>query len=339
MLAAMQRAAPLERAVEDRILALDPERISPEDVRDVLGRAPAPRIILLHGSLPLVTMQPFAEFLVAMGYPAARVRDPRDGATSRSSFAESVVIAGTLAWYYEAEGMMPLLIGHSQGGMLVIKTLHELAGAFRAEIPVWNPLADAPEQRTAIVDPLSGALRPVVGLRVPYAAAIATGKLPRLLLGQWDVIPILRQVPDTVEEFTGFFIAWDPVAGTFGGAEPYRATGTAVVRNVTLPGAYSHIGIPLTRHLAASPATRAWIDGYVPAAQAPEPPALDGADTSNILHAAELWHGIKKHWCRTAQRQIRAGRTRAAGAWAPSQGRAGTALRSDSTPGIVGRSL
>jgi hypothetical protein len=310
--ASVSRPAPLDRAAEDRILALDPERISAAEVRDVLARAPAPRIIMLHGSLPLVTMQPFAEFLVAMGYPAARVRDPRDGATSRSSFADSAEIAGTLAWYYEAEGMMPMLIGHSQGGMLVIKTLHELAGAFRNEIPVWNPLVNAPEQRTAIVDPMSGVRRPVVGLRVPYAAAIATGKLPRVLLGQWDVIPILRQVPDTVEEFAGFFIAWDPVAGTFGSADPYRATGTAVVRNVTLPGEYSHIGIPLTRHLAASTVTRAWIEDYVPAAQAPEPPAADGVDTSNIVHAAELWHGVKKHWCREAQRQIRAGRARSA---------------------------
>jgi len=309
----VQRPAPLDRAAEDRILALDPEHLSAQEVRDVLAHAPAPRIVMLHGSLPLVTMQPFADFLVAMGYPEARVRRPRDGAASHSSFADSAEIAGTLAWYYEAEGMMPMLIGHSQGGMLVIKTLHELAGAFRGEIAVWNPIAGAPERRTAIVDPVSGALRPVVGLRVPYAAAIATGKLPRVLLGQWEMLPILRQVPDTVEEFTGFFIAWDPVAGTFGSAEPYRATGTARVRNVTLPAEYSHVGIPLARHLATSVVTRAWIERFVPAAPPPEVPAADGVDTSNILHAAELWHGVKKHWCREAQRQIRAGRARAGG--------------------------
>lgn len=310
--AALQHPAPLDRATEDRILALDPEHISAREVRDVLARAPAPRVILLQGSLAPVTMQPFADFLVAMGYPAARIRHPGDGSVSQSSFGDSAALAGALAWYYEKEGMVPMLIGHSQGGMLVIKTLHELAGEFRREIPVWNPLANAPESRSAIIDPASGTRRPVVGLRVPYAAAIATGKLPRVLLGQWDVLPILRQVPDTVEEFAGFFIAWDFVAGTFGSADPYRATGKAVVRNVTLPAEYSHVGIPLTRHLAASAITRAWIEDYMPAAQLPRPPTIDGIDTSNILHAAELWHGVKKHWCIEAQRQIRAARARPA---------------------------
>ncbi|MCL4799500.1 MAG: hypothetical protein KJ025_07930 [Burkholderiales bacterium] len=312
--AALPVSAALDRAAEDRVLALVPERISAEEVRQVLGRAPAPRIINLHGSVALVTMAPFADFLVAMGYPAASLRHPRDGATSQSSFADSAMLAGTIAWYYEREGMMPLLIGHSQGGMLVVKTLHELAGAFRREIPVWNPVADAPEARTAIVDPATGARRPVVGLRVPYAAALATGKLPRVLLGQWDMLPLLRQVPDTVEEFTGFFIAWDPIAGTFGASDPYRPTGTATVRNVTLPAAYSHIGLPLTRHLAENAATRAWIEGYAPGDRAPAPPAGAGVDDSNIIHAAELWHSVKKHWCREAQRQIRARRARATAA-------------------------
>ncbi|MCC6608279.1 MAG: hypothetical protein IT515_01205 [Burkholderiales bacterium] len=309
--AALTRPAPLDRATEDRILALDPDHISAAEVHDVLARAPAPRVILLQGSIAPVTMEPFAQFLVAMGYPAARLRDPRDGSVSQSSFGDSAALAGTLAWYYEKEGMVPMLIGHSQGGMLVVKTLHELAGEFRREIPVWNPLADAPEPRSAITDPVTGARRQVVGLRVPYAAAIATGKLPRVLLGQWEVLPILRQVPDTVEEFAGFFIAWDLVAGTLGTAEPYRATGKALVRNVTLPAEYSHIGIPLTRHLAANAVTRAWIEGYVPAARRPRPPSIDGVDTSNILHAAELWHGLKKHWCIETQRRIRAARARA----------------------------
>ena len=70
MVAAPAAAAEvIDATSEDRILALDPEQISAAQVRDVLSRAPAPRIICLQGSLPLVTMQPFAEFLVAMGYP------------------------------------------------------------------------------------------------------------------------------------------------------------------------------------------------------------------------------------------------------------------------------
>ena len=67
--AALTGAVAPDAASEDRILALDPEHISAADVRDVLAHAPAPRIINLQGSLAWVTMQPFAEFLVAMGYP------------------------------------------------------------------------------------------------------------------------------------------------------------------------------------------------------------------------------------------------------------------------------
>jgi hypothetical protein len=120
------RAARIDRATAERIQALDPERISDRDVRDVLAHAPAPRIILLQGSFAPVTMQPFAEFLIAMGYPEEKIRNP-DGTFSTSSFGSSATLAGTLAWYYERDGMMPMLIGHSQGGMLVIRTLHELA--------------------------------------------------------------------------------------------------------------------------------------------------------------------------------------------------------------------
>ncbi len=138
-------------------------------------------------------MDPFAEFLIAMGYPAERIANPRDGRRSTASSMDSRQLAGMLAWYYETEGMRPLLIGHSQGGMLAIRVLYDLAGAFGDAIPVWNPLTDEAEPRTTFVDPATGELRPVVGLRMPYAAAIATGKLPRLLLGQWSMLPKLRQ--------------------------------------------------------------------------------------------------------------------------------------------------
>src|SRR6266478_1068085 len=107
---------PIDAAVEERLLALVPERISERDVREVLARAPAPRIINLEGSVPVVTMAPFAEFLVAMGYPEERIRDPNGGALAYSSSIDARRLAGAMAWYYEREGMMPMLIGHSQGG-------------------------------------------------------------------------------------------------------------------------------------------------------------------------------------------------------------------------------
>ena len=59
-----------------------------------------------------------------------------------------------------------MLIGHSQGGMQIIKILHVLNGEYSAAVPVWNPLTDFAEGRTAIVDPLTGRQRPVVGMKL-----------------------------------------------------------------------------------------------------------------------------------------------------------------------------
>jgi hypothetical protein len=298
----------MDRLTEDRVLALDPVDISAADVRDVLSRAPAPRIIALQGSVPLITMQPFAEFLIAMGYPEKRLADPKDGALSHASNGSSAELAGTIAWYYESEGLMPMLIGHSQGGMLAIKVLHELAGSFGSEVDVWNPVTDASEHRSWIRDPRSGAVRPVVGLKLAYVAALATGKLPRLLLGQWSMLKKVRQVPDSVEEFSGYTIEWDPIAGTFPGSEPYRATGSAKVRNITLGVATSHIAMPRARALARDAVTRAWIDAYRPGEDLPLPTST-AVDTSNLLHAADIWFSVKKHWCIELQRSIRARRS------------------------------
>jgi hypothetical protein len=254
-------------------------------------------------------MQSLCEFLIAMGYPEGRLRDPATGTLSYSSSGDSAALAGIVAWHYEREGLMPMLVGHSQGGMMVIRVLHELAGEFHPAIAVREPGAAADQGRVELVDPLSGKLRPVVGLRVGYAAAIATGKLPRILLGQWDMISRLRKIPDTVEEFTGYTIDWDPVAGTFPGSEPYRASGTATVRNVVLAPRVSHLGAIALDQLARDASTRAWIERYTPG-DASSPPTGATVDTTNILQAGDLWYSIKKHWCLEAQRLIRARRER-----------------------------
>ena len=299
--------ADVDPEVVRRLRALDPERISATDVAEVLARVPAPRIVLLEGSIALVNMDSFAEYLMAMGYPGDRIRSPRDGRMSGSSFTDSRQLAGMVAWYYEAEGMPPILIGHSKGGALVISVLYELAGELSDSIHVWNPLTDREESRTTIVDPATGDVRPVVVLRLRYAAALATGKLPRLLTGQWWLLSRLRRIPDSVEDFTGFSIEWDMIAGDFGGSDPYTPIGTATVRNVTLPASYTHIGLPRVEHLAANPVTRAWIDAYDPRAHAdlPDPQA---ADTTNIVHAADIWHSVKKAWCVSARQRLSASR-------------------------------
>ena len=301
------RAGGIDPALAARVLALAPDHVRDADVRETLAPFGAPRIIAIEGSVAFVSMRPFAEFLIAMGYPEDRLRDPRDGSYSRNSFGDSERLAGELAWYYEHDGMMPMLVGHSQGGMLAIRTLYELAGAFHDAIPVVDPRTGQAFDRTTIRDPLTGSVRPVVGLKVGYAAALATGKLARVLLGQWSMLSRLRLIPDTVEDFTGFTIPGDVIAGNVFGDEPYRARGSANVRNVTLPTGYSHIRLPLTRHLAEHPATRAWIEAYAPGA---EPMSGDsGIDTMNLVHAADIWWSVKKYWCVEAQRAVRAAET------------------------------
>jgi hypothetical protein len=258
-------------------------------------------------------MESFSAFLIGMGYPEEKVRKPNGGGYSYNGFTDSKRLAGTLAWYYEKEGMMPILIGHSQGGMLAIKVLHELAGAFHDHIPVWNPVTNEAEERARIVDPITGQARAVIGLQVRYAAAITTGKVMRILLGQWNMVPRVREIPDTVDEFTGFSLAWDLIAGNFGAAARYRPLGSATVRNVTLPGGYTHITAPLTRHLAANEVTREWINRYAPMNEVAKFPANVDGDSQNILHAADIWYHVKKYWCLEAQRLIRARRVIVAG--------------------------
>ena len=291
-----------------QLQALDCDRISATDIRGVLAFSPTPRIIAISGSFDLVTMDAFARFLAAMGYPATRIRNPEDGAWSYASSTSSAAFAGMVASHYERDGMVPMLIGYSGGGMRVLGTLHELAGAFGDRIAVVNPLTGSAQPRSRIVDPFDGRERPVLGLKVPYACAIATGKLPRLLLGQWTMLPKLRRVPDTVDEFTGLDLEWDAVAGTFPGAEPYAATGSAKVRNVTLPASYGHLDLPRTEQLATNATTRAWIEVYVPGT--PLPPIDPAVDTANLLHAADIWYSVRKHWCLAAKQVATAGLAR-----------------------------
>ena len=287
-------------AIAPRLRALDCANVRAVDVRDVLSHVPAPRIVLLQGSVPIVTMAPFAQFLVAMGYPEERLRDPGSGELSSSSFTSSATLAGELAFDYERTGLSPMLIGHSQGGMLVIRTLDELAGLFHDTLRVVDPVSGRALPRTWIVDPYTHAKRPVVGLRVAYAAALATGWLPRLLLGQWSMLSRLRTIPDSVDEFTGFILPHDPIAGNLLVDRPYVAAGRAHVRTVTLPESYHHVTLPAVDALAADPAMRAYVDAWRPGRAAP-PPA---GDTTNLVHATDIWYSVKRNWCRQAQRLL-----------------------------------
>jgi len=306
------KSLPLDAAAEDRILALDPEHISDDDVRQTLAKAPAPRIFEVHGGVYPVhlLMQSFSQFLIGMGYPEKSIRDPGDGAFSRSPYEDSERHAGEIAWYYEREGVRPILVGHSQGGIQVVKILHELAGTFGRERRVFNPLTGQFEERTTIVDPLTGRDQPVVGASVAAASVVGTGGWALALPVNWKVFPVVRKIPDTVDEFTGYrigvdFFAWD--APGFEGVKTFHAEGKAKVRNVTLPAEYSHIFVPVTHQLATSAEMRAWLNAFDPENETGRAPVPDGA-ASNVMWAADIWHTIKKYWCIEAQRLIRARR-------------------------------
>jgi hypothetical protein len=306
------RRISLDRSVEETILALNPERITDRDVREVLSRAPAPRIINIHGGIYPVhlAMISFSNFLIGMGYPEDKIRNPGDGSYSFSCYDSSEKIAGAIAWYYEKEGMRPMIVGHSQGGIQAVKVLHELNGAFNPEVRVSNPLTRESEERTSILDPFTGVQRPVVGVEVSYASAEGAGGFTRVLHKQWIMTGRLRSVPDTVKEFTGFVIAMDLIGGDllgFGPVNAYVANGKARVRNVRLPVGYNHVTVPVTAHLVESQEIKDWINEYVPS-EDPELKVPLRGNTSHILWAADVWHSVKKHWVLELQRVITAKR-------------------------------
>lgn len=298
----------IRKDLEDRILALDPEAVSGQDVAEILSHAPAPRIMNIHGGIYPVhlLMESFSKFLIFMGYPESKIRNPGDGSYSHSCYASSAKLAGLLAWYYEKEGMRPMIIGHSQGGMQAVKVLYQLAGRFSDRIEVWNPLTNDGENRFTITDPLTGEERPVVGLQVSYVSAVGAGGMTRFLPNQWSMINRLRYIPDSVVEFTGFYMGLDFFGGDlfgFGSSNKYEPNGEAMVRNVKLPASYSHVIVPMTRHLAKTEDTRRWINKYVPT----DEPQIDRefeSSSANILWAADVWHSIKKHWALELQRLI-----------------------------------
>lgn len=316
--ALMGRNSGLSPELENKILALNPTNVTAQDISDVLANAPAPRIINIHGGLASVIprMVSFSEFLIGMGYPAESLTNPSDGTYSFSCYEDSEKIAGVIAWFYEKEGMRPMMVGHSQGGFQVVKVLYRFAQKPSAKLPVWNPLTWEEESRCEIVDPLTGEKRVVAGLVLPYSTSVGAGGLTRCLPNQWDMCFRLHTIPDSVEEFTGFCKGRDLLGGDFlgyGPANHYKPNGKALVRNVWLPSEYKHGSIPDTKHLLESQAMKDWINNYRPASDLIVTPQLDqqfDSDSSHILWAADVWFSIKKHWVLELQRLIQARRAK-----------------------------
>src|ERR1039457_4434159 len=309
-LAGRQQA--LTRETEEKILALDPEHVTDREIREVLTNAPAPRIINIHGGvLPFsLSMDSFSEFLIGMGYPEWSIRNPGTGAYSLSCYQDSKQIAGMIGWCYEKEGMRPMMLGHSLGGIQVVKVLYDLADPSANKLALWNPLTGKTEDRREITNPLTGKSCPLASLQLCYASAVGAGGLARTLPYQWEMGLKLRKIPDTVEEFTGFYMGMDIFGGDYlgyGSANLFRPSGKALVRNVRLPTAYSHATVPDTKDILKSQAMKDWVNNYTPTG----PPPLNEQlfkSSSHILWAADVWHSIKKHWVLELQLLIRARR-------------------------------
>ena len=306
--AAAFRAPKLDPAAEARVMALNCARLSPDDVR-ALAAAPAPRVIQLHGGVPIVylLMVSFGRFLVGMGYPESSIRDPVSGDWSYSPYMDTKQLAGLVAWQYERDGMRPMLIGHSQGGLAVVKVLKDLAGRGGNTLQVWNPYTWAYEDRTSIVDPLTGEARPVVGSSVAYGSAVGAGGWALILPREWESLDTLRKIPDTASEFTGFFVGNDLIAMSFAGNPldvPYEASGKAAVRNVVLPSTYNHITVPDADDLPEDPKVKSWVDAFVPGTDA-DTSSLPLSAQLHVMYAADVWYSVKKHWCLEAQNLIR----------------------------------
>lgn len=305
----------LDRAVEDRLLALDPDNVSAQDVRDTLSKVPAPRIVLLHGGVypVFLAMKSFGRFLVGMGYPAKQIRHPADGSWSHSPYERSEQIAGMIAWAYERDGMRPMMVGHSQGGIQVVNVLHDLAGTFEKALPVWNPMTDSAEKRTFIVDPYTRAPRPVVGVRVSFASVVGAGGPSVFLPNNWRMIGRLREVPDTAVEFTGYFLGVDWFAMSLADVDADKftnASGKAHVRNVVLPAGYLHVTVPVTHQLLDKPDLKRLVDEYRATTERPDEATMPGSYSDNFYYAADNWASIKKHWVLEAQRLVKAKRGR-----------------------------
>src|SRR4029077_8795646 len=104
---------------------------------------------------------------------------------------------------------------------------------------VWNAETDKAEDRDAIVDPLTHTRRPVVGVSLAYVSVVGAGGVALASPRHWSMAQRLHNIPDEVEEFTGFSIDYDPIAWTGAATSNlYRREGTAAVPTVTPTATY-----------------------------------------------------------------------------------------------------
>jgi len=112
----------------------------------------------------------------------------------------------------------------------------------------WNPLTWKENPRAIMwIRSLANGVRGWPD--APFASATAAEVLPADSESM-DMLTKLRVVPDSVEEFTGFYKGMDLLAAIFWATvrNHFCAKNQAVVRNVRLPTAYTHRSIPDSKH-------------------------------------------------------------------------------------------
>ena len=303
----------------ERILALDPTHVTASDIQKTLSKGPAPWIFPITPAFPgPVLFSKLVQFFLDMGYPPGRIGDPRTEDFKVDWHEESETIAGMAAWTYERDGMAPMIVGWSVGGITTMSVLHDLNNsAGKTKLRVVNARTGEVEDRDWIRDPYTGEKRPIVGLKVSLAGVLTSGGLGRLAqIFRWGNRPSLRSVPNTVEELLGFqapadllgtdwWFAQDP-AGLARGNE-FKPMGGAKVRTIIADDSYDHFNVIHCQLLSKSPEGRKWVESYRPD---PGYGLRDHRGTSRYslvegkrnLWCGELWYAIKKHWTLEAQR-------------------------------------
>ena len=88
--------------------------------------------MLIHGGVYPVhlAMTSFGGFLTGHGLSRGAIRPPgpSTGPTARTRARHR--LAGIAAWHYEQDGVRPMIVGHSQGGLYAVKVLKQLAGRY-----------------------------------------------------------------------------------------------------------------------------------------------------------------------------------------------------------------
>ena len=288
--------------------ALDCDRLDGSEASVALAGLPAPRIVILHGSVPIVTMEPFARFLIGWAIREASLRDPSDGSLTQSSFGGQRGAGGHAGLVLrarrpaaDADRTQP---GRHARDAHAARARRGLLRPSRR----WSTRSRArPCRAPRSAIPYTGASGPSWA-SVSFAAAIATGKLAARAARPVDDA---RQAAPRARQHRGIHGLRDRLGSRSPATGPRRsptsppaapACATCCCRRATAISARRSPSI--CRQQDAHPGIRDRAGGPM----RPPPRCRGGiADLRNLELAADLWYSVRHHWCTEGQRRLRAG--------------------------------